>query len=537
MFRSALSSFSLILVSWSGIHSTAWGQDKVPTAGPFREIRALDGGEVVYAISHDSKLVAILSSRGAGVWNVRDGTLVTRVQLPKKQQHPGKVAFVGDGKTLIVMPYNDPMMRIFDLKTGKQIEEFPHERSSQHVIRFSPDLSRIAMRTADWSTGTEIFDLKERKFVQRLNVPGQCFSASFSQDGKLLTTSIYDGRVQVWDAANGRMLTDIRLKNIQARGCVVGLSPDGKFVVGSSNDTSLTVWNAQTGQQLHTFATHKPRFNSERPAAAACFSPDGQSVLYMPFYADGPVLRNLITDRDVLRFRCRPQEPEQLDNIADSTAASFSPNFKQVAVLAASSVGGSLDYQNGQRSLYLFNVPANAFEPAAARFDDAPLDKLWLEMSTDNDLRLQIVIKAFRAAPKQTVELIVKKVRPIPVEDQREAEKLVAEFAKDSLSERYMALKEKGLLHQFTPLLKKGVTQLPAGQARDFFTQAVNQLHTGKQPADLTAQLRAVTLLEQLGTKAAIDHLERLAEGAEGARLTIEARAAVARLKAKTTPR
>ena len=214
----------------------------------------------------------------------------------------------------------------------------------------------------------------------------------------------------------------------------------------------------------------------------------------------------------------------------------FSPDYKRVAVLAASSEGGSVSYSDGQQSIYLFDVPPRAFDPVEARFDDAPLDRLWTDLGTSNDLRLQMVLKVFRSAPRQTVELIGQKVQPVARELQREVEKLLAKLDDESFErQRFTAMMENGRAYQFAPLLKAKLKQLPAGQVHGFFTYMVNEMYEGKQPAALAAQLRAVALLEELATKEARDLLERLADGADGARLTTEARAALDRLKSKAS--
>jgi hypothetical protein len=114
----------------------------------------------------------------------------------------------------------------------------------------------------------------------------------------------------------------------------------------------------ESGKVVSTFSTHKPEFSSERPPTAAFFAPNGQSVLYQPCYSDGAFLHNLIAKKDVCLFH---YHAKPLGNSGEATSAGFSPDYKRVAVVAPSSVGGSLNYPDGQRSIYLFNVPAKAF--------------------------------------------------------------------------------------------------------------------------------------------------------------------------------
>src|SRR5208337_1782920 len=95
-----------------------------------------------------------------------------------------------------------------------------------------------------------------------------------------------------------------------------------------------------------------------------------------------------------------------------------------------------------------------------ANIDDAPLENLWGDMNTDNDLRLQVVLKAYRAAPKQTVTLMTKKITPIGKDVQEQIEKWITTFDDDSFMRRDEAMeKVQSMAHQFAPLLKKKRTE------------------------------------------------------------------------------
>jgi hypothetical protein len=321
------------------------------------------------------------------------------------------------------------------------------------------------------------------------------------------------------------MLKDIPVGQLSADGNVLRFSPDNKFLAsGLGNQQEVKVWNVQTGKLVCSFAT-------DAPLSTLFFSLDGLSLLHAGLPAKGGILRHLIAEKDVCLFNV----PSPLANSYwPAYFACFSPDYKRVAVLAASSEGGSFDRLEGQMSVYLFNVPAKAFDPAEANFDDAPLEKLWNDLGSDNDLRLRIVLKLFRASPKHTVELIGKKVQPVSSEFRRAIEKILANddegFSKSTWAGGELA-------HQFAPLVKTTVMQkMPAGARRDYVMAMVNRIHDGKQPVALAAALGAVKLLEELATKEARDILNRLTDGAEGARLTIAARAAVARLKSKSAP-
>jgi WD40 repeat protein len=513
------------------VAGAAQGQEKADAVLPVREIRALQGGYVTPVFSHDSRLLAIGSCSVVGVWNVEDGKLITRVQLPKKQQYAPHVIFGKDDTSLIVCPYvYDPMIRSFDLKTGKQKGEFPHPRSWAHVLAFSPDSGLMALAARDWVMGLDIYDLAARKIVVQLGVRGRVGAARFSRDGKLLVTHGVQGGAQVWDATTGKLIKQFHQKGENpARASAIDISPDGKHLAYPLREEVLSVWSVQTGKIAYTLNTRRPEFHIERPATILFFAPDGQSLLHLPIYSDGPVLHNLVAEKDTCIFQ---YSAAAKGNWGEATWAVFSPDGKRVAVVAPASSGGSLDSQNGLRSVYLFDIPAKAFDPKAAHFDDAPLEKLWQNLTSANDLRVRMVMQAFRSAPKPAVALIGKHVHPIDKKRQAAVEEVLANTDHEAFQGKFAELRKREL-YQFLPLLKAKLKQTKPGPVYDIVESAIDEIYAATPPPPLMLELRCVKLLEDMATKEARALLNRLGEGAPGARVTVEARAAIARLDKK----
>ncbi len=503
---SVLSAFTFLAAG------TAPGQEKAEAELPVREIRALNGGYVSPVFSHSSKLLAIGSGSVVGVWNVEDGKLLTRIQLPRKQLYAPHVTFGADDKTLLVCPYvSDPMIRIFDLKTGKQQDEFRHPTSWAHVLAFSPDSGRMAMMGRDFVRGLDIYDLTARKIIVQLGVRGRVGSCRFSRDGKLIVTHSNLGGAQVWDATTGKLIKQFHQKGENPRrASAIDISPDGKYVAYPLHEEILSVWSVETGKITYTLNTRRPEFHIERPATILFFAPDGQSLLHLPIYSDGPVLHNLVAEKDtcILQYSA-----EAKGNWGEATSAMFSPDCKRLAVVAPASAGGSLDWQNGLRAVYLFDMPVKAFDPKAAHFDDAPLEKLWKDLGSQNDLRVGIVLKAFRSAPKPAVELIGKHVQPIDRKRQVVVEEVLANTDNEAFQDKFAELR-KFELYQFLPLLKAKLKQTKPGPVYDILETAIDEMYEATPPPALLLELRSVKLLEDVATKEAHHLLNRLAEGA-----------------------
>jgi hypothetical protein len=78
--------------------------------------------------------------------------------------------------------------------------------------------------------------------------------------------------------------------------------------------------------------------------------------------------------------------------------------------------------------------------------------------------------------------------------------------------------------------LKKFLDGKPSLEARQRIDKLLDKLATLRVPSETLQGLRAVEVLEKLGTPDARKLLERLAQGAAGARLTRDATASLDRL-------
>lgn len=96
-------------------------------------------------------------------------------------------------------------------------------------------------------------------------------SARFSPDGKKIVTASEDNTAKIWDAASGRLLTDLNGHTgelLNAR-----FSPDGKQIITVSRDQTARIWNAETGQLIRKV------LNPPEQLEDALFSPDGKEIL------------------------------------------------------------------------------------------------------------------------------------------------------------------------------------------------------------------------------------------------------------------
>ena len=99
---------------------------------------------------------------------------------------------------------------------------------------------------------------------------GDVLACAYTPDSSCLLSAGWDGKLQLWDAAQGAFVDQIPVSDKPLSACTV--SPDGKFWLVGTMDGLLARWDAHVRHQLSIFLAHT------RPISALVFSPDGQQL-------------------------------------------------------------------------------------------------------------------------------------------------------------------------------------------------------------------------------------------------------------------
>jgi WD40 repeat protein len=148
----------------------------------------------------------------------------------------------------------------------------PHGRGS---LYFSPDGERLAAVGCcqDGST-VEVWDARSGAKEYSPELDGLANSLSFSPDSSLLAVGTDDGKVALFDTADG---TPEGAAIQAATGAIdpVSFSPDGSQFAASSEDQTATLWDVETHKQI---GESFPQRQGTIPTAQ--FAPDGSLVIY-----------------------------------------------------------------------------------------------------------------------------------------------------------------------------------------------------------------------------------------------------------------
>jgi hypothetical protein len=153
------------------------------------------------------------------------------------------------------------------------------------------------------------------------------------------------------------------------------------------------------------------------------------------------------------------------------------------------------------------------------------------DLAGDDAVKASKALWTMASTPEPSVALLTKRLRPVPQPDDRKIRQWIADLDSPQFEVRRVASAELEKLAELAgPALTEALANLPPLEVRQRLEQLLEKLESASPGRDQLLAVRATTLLERIGTTEARQLLRGLAEGAKGARLTEQAKAALERL-------
>jgi hypothetical protein len=163
--------------------------------------------------------------------------------------------------------------------------------------------------------------------------------------------------------------------------------------------------------------------------------------------------------------------------------------------------------------------------------DAKQLEKLWDDLASDDAAKAFKAMGQMAGVPAETVALLKSKLKPVDPADPKVVKQLLEDLNSDQYTVRQKASAQLEKLADLAgPALREKLESKPSLEMRRRIESLIDKLDGPVTLPELLRSLRAVELLELIGTPEARQALVPLANGAPGHRMTEAAQGAVMRL-------
>jgi RNA polymerase sigma factor (sigma-70 family) len=471
-------------------------------------------------------------------WDTVTGQELRHLDLPARITG---LAVSPDGRTVLGTT-DEGGLRTWDLATGRDTTPAGLPRGVKvGALAFTPGGRQLVSASGPHIS---VWDWPALRLVRTFDLPrpaaegeNACQGLAISPDGRWLVTAAYhswyreekglrlgfgaNGVADVWDLATGKRLRRLA----QDPGCYqsVTFTADGRVVLIGSNGTVP----AEAGRAAQRF--RGPMALLDPLAARWIRSFDCSGVLGMSTGAsllapDGRTLYVSNNFGQVVGFEVATGRPRR----------TLSGHRGYVPALGISPDGRRLISGGKDGSALVWDITlAGAARPRKDPLTAADARTLWTTATGADAQAAFAALADLATAPELAVDLLRQQVKPVakgPTD--ADLDRVVADLDSPDFATREKAACTLAAFGEAAvPGVRKRLGQALSPEVRRRARAFLDQFDVGELSPRRLRQLRAVELLEGIGTPAARGLLSELAAGAPGAPLTLDAAAALQRLK------
>ncbi len=429
-------------------------------------------------------------------------------QMPSLRDEGYPVAFAPNGQTFAAAD-DEGIIRIRETNTGRQRSEW--RTGDPYILRlaFSPDGRRLALVGHNL---VEVWDTVTKKRLRQRKHQLSLFDPIAASPSKLW----FAGPHLVLLSHSEEMLPTLSdLRSGDSRTLFGGqpfyiasmaLSLDGKTLAAHNKtigEDTLQLWEIATDKERGRL---RAKVDFSGPLA---FAPDGRTLATI--HADSGIrLWSVVTGAEVHHLR----------NRVPVTTMTFAPD------------GKSLVTGHADTTILVWDVSSAVRRDDFAALPRVDLQKAWSVLACDAD-KAHTAVWQLTSDPRRSVPFLAERLYAAIALRARRS-RWIAELDSDDFATRQRATaKLEKCGDTIVEPLRAALHDKPTLEARRRLEPILESARTWQRPisGEQLRSIRAVEALEHIHTPAARRLLEKLAAGAEGSRLTQEAKATLARLQ------
>lgn len=447
------------------------------------------------------------------------------------------------------------VVAVWELATGKRLNRFTGNGGPIHILAFNREGTRVTCRNRTTYSGLDLATNKLASGRFSVTVTGEkrLPGFTFSPDGKTLATA-NPSAVRLWDLESKKysdtLLTPADCSAELAysprgdvlaaawHGCVLfrldedsqptyidekaagetlslAFTPDGRTLATAGREREIKLWDVAAGSLLHTLDLRRELYDRRMS-----FSADGRVLFaYDRDYQQPPGRQTYLTTWETASGRQLAERNLPLKTYR------FTDDRRRL--ISGADDGSYLvwDLQKFQEEL-LTPEPDDPVEP----------ETLWTRLAHEDPRVAYRAIGALASQPAEATALIKDRLKPVASSKKIRREDvvpLVEKLLSDDLAARREASAELRRLgaaaHDALRLILNTNKNLTASARNRIKILLASQVDRG--PDEELRGLRAIYVLERIGSPKAVEILDSLAAGARHARQTEEARHALHRLQ------
>jgi RNA polymerase sigma factor (sigma-70 family) len=501
-----------VAVSADGKTMTSCGADHVirqwdtATGKELRQFKLpADAGVAVFSVN--GALVAFNTNDDVRIWDVAKGSEVQKVKLPPKQAGIGgnafgqfntlRLAFSPDAKLLAVRG-NESKVHLWEVATGTELRVLDEPAPKQENA--NPAAAAVLIRGMGQASAGVVFTSDGTSLASVTSAPAGWRQVGIQAGVQPVANNGAKTTVHYWNVLSGKPLRQLTLdKAVLA----FALSPDDRNLATLNGDNTISIWEIASGKERCQFKG---------------------SGSVVTFAADGHTLAVASADRKVTVYDVRTgKELGQFDGHQGAILSlAFRPDGTTVFSGSADSTALSWDLTNLNKE----------GRPQAVALDPRQVEALWTELAGPDARKAYQAVVALSLDAKQAAPWLKEHIKPAAGVDPKRIEQLLADLDDNNFQVRQKAADElEKLGEQAEPALEKVLKGQPNLETRKRVEALFEKILNGKEPpAEVLQALRGVEVLEEIGGPEARPHLEKLAQGTAGAKLTRAAQASLLRL-------